>query len=97
LAVTDGFLRPIRKMRSILRAQKTVAEQNTTKGDSPTGVLRSLAAYWRRTVTVLLYAVQPDYILKLFILNYFLLFFIIFYFILYFLSISISNVFVLNQ
>jgi hypothetical protein len=36
-----------------------VAEQNTTKGASPTGVLRSLAAYWRRTVTVLLYAVRP--------------------------------------
>jgi len=34
-AVTDVFLRPIRKMRSILRAQKNVAEQNTTKGHSP--------------------------------------------------------------
>jgi hypothetical protein len=31
-----------------------VAEQNTTKGAIPTGVLRSLAAYWWRTVTVLL-------------------------------------------
>jgi hypothetical protein len=36
-----------------------VAEQNTTKGASPTGVLCSLAAYWRRTVTVLLNAVCP--------------------------------------
>jgi hypothetical protein len=36
-----------------------VAEQNATKGASPTGVLRSLAAYWRRTVTVLLGAVLP--------------------------------------
>jgi hypothetical protein len=26
-------------MRSILRATKNVVEQNTTKGDSPTGVL----------------------------------------------------------
>jgi len=31
-----------------------VAEQNTTKGVSPTGVLRSLAAVRRRTVTDLL-------------------------------------------
>jgi hypothetical protein len=60
LAVYDGFLRPIRKMRSILRAQKTVAEQNTTKGAIPIGVLRSLAARTgRRTVTVLLCAVLP--------------------------------------
>jgi hypothetical protein len=34
--------------------QKNVAEQNTTKGVSPTDVLCSLAAYWWRTVTVLL-------------------------------------------
>jgi hypothetical protein len=32
-----------------------VAEQNATKGASPAGVLRSLAAYWRRTFTILLY------------------------------------------
>jgi hypothetical protein len=44
LAVTDDFLRPMRKMRSILRAQKTVAKQNTAKGVSPTGGLCSLAA-----------------------------------------------------
>jgi hypothetical protein len=35
-AVTDGFLCPIRKMRSILRAQKNVAETKRTKGFSPT-------------------------------------------------------------
>jgi hypothetical protein len=42
------------KCEAFLWAQKNVAEQNTTKGVSPTGVLCSLAAYWRRTVTVLL-------------------------------------------
>jgi hypothetical protein len=40
-AVTDVFLRPKRKTRSVLRAQENVAEQNTTKGVSPTGVLCS--------------------------------------------------------
>jgi len=39
--VTDGFLRPIRKTRSVLRAQKTVVEQNTAEGVSPNGVLRN--------------------------------------------------------
>jgi hypothetical protein len=74
-AVTDGFLRPIRKMRSILRAQKTVAEQNTTKGVSPTGDLRSLAARTgRRTVTVLLCAVVPYYIILSYSLNWTLMF-----------------------
>jgi len=42
-AVTDIFL----------RAQKNVVTQNTTKALASAGVLRSLAAYWRRTVTVL--------------------------------------------
>ena len=44
--VHDVFLCPIRKMRSILRAQKNVAEKNTTKGvpapsARPAGVFRS--------------------------------------------------------
>jgi hypothetical protein len=43
---------------------QTVAEKNTTKGVSPTGVLRSLAARTgRRTVTVLLGDVQIVYII----------------------------------
>jgi hypothetical protein len=29
----------MKKMRSIFRATKNVVEQNTTKGESPTGVL----------------------------------------------------------
>jgi hypothetical protein len=45
-----------KKCGAFLRAQKNVAEKNRTKGASPTGVLCSLAAYWRRTVTVLLCA-----------------------------------------
>jgi len=36
-----------------------VAEQNRAEGASPNTVLRSLAAYWRRTVTVLLCAGCP--------------------------------------
>ena len=32
LAVNEGFLCPIRKMRSILRAQKTLAERKSHKG-----------------------------------------------------------------
>jgi hypothetical protein len=43
-----------KKCEAFLCAQKNVAEQNTTKGASPTGVLCNLAAYWRHTVTVLL-------------------------------------------
>jgi hypothetical protein len=51
-------LRPIRRVcEANPRAQKNVAEQNTTKGASPTGVLCSLAAYRRRTLTALLCAV----------------------------------------
>jgi hypothetical protein len=53
----------MRITRSVLRAQEIVAEQNTTKGASPTGVLYSLAAYWRRTVTVLLGEVTLYYII----------------------------------
>jgi hypothetical protein len=50
-------LRPIRKnAKHFFGRKKNVAEQNTTKGASPTGVLRSLAAVRRRTVTVLLCA-----------------------------------------
>ena len=33
-AVTEGFLCPIRKMRSILRAQKTLAETKPHKGEA---------------------------------------------------------------
>ena len=36
-AVTEGFLRPIRKMRSILRAQKTLAERKAHKGEADCG------------------------------------------------------------
>jgi hypothetical protein len=54
-AVTDVFFAPDKeKCEAFLRAQKNVAEQNTTKGVSPTGVLRNLTAERRRTVTVLL-------------------------------------------
>jgi hypothetical protein len=42
---------------AFLMGAKNMAEQNITKGASPTGVLYSLAAYWRRTVTVSLSAV----------------------------------------
>ena len=41
LQVSDVFLRPIRKTRSVLRAQKTVVEQNTAEGVSPNDVLRN--------------------------------------------------------
>jgi len=40
-AVCDVFLCAIKEMRSISSTQKNVAEQNATKGVSPTGVLRS--------------------------------------------------------
>ena len=42
------------KCEAFLRAQKNVATQNRAEGASPNTVLCSLAAYWRRTVTVLL-------------------------------------------
>ena len=40
-AVYDVFLCPIKETRRVSRAQKNVAEQNTTKGASPAGVLCS--------------------------------------------------------
>ena len=72
-AVNEGFLCPIRKMRSILRAQKTLAERKLHKGRSPTAIFRSLAAYRRRTFTVLLYAVCPYFIILLLHIHYLLL------------------------
>jgi len=47
-----------------LRAQKNVAEKNTTKGVSPTGALRSLAAVRRLTVTDLLRLQKNYFLLK---------------------------------
>jgi hypothetical protein len=41
LAVYDVFAVAIKAMQSISSNRKNVAEQNTTKGVSPTGVLRS--------------------------------------------------------
>jgi hypothetical protein len=41
LAVTDVFAVAIKELRSNSSNRKNVAEQNTTKGVSPTGVLRS--------------------------------------------------------
>jgi len=55
--VYDVFFAPDKeKHAAFLRAQKNVAEQYTTKGRSPTGVLRSLAAERRRTLIDLLNA-----------------------------------------
>jgi hypothetical protein len=74
-AVCDVFAVAIRKMRSILRKQKTVAEKNTTKADfSPTtGVFRSPSrrlggaaltvcyTKWLRTPLFLFYSIFKFY------------------------------------
>jgi hypothetical protein len=55
LAVTDVFLRPIRKNAKHFYGRKKMWRSNTPqRGVAPTGVLRSLAAVRRRTVTDLL-------------------------------------------
>jgi hypothetical protein len=55
LVVNDVFAVAIKGNRRFPRNRKNVAEQSATKGVSPAGVLRSLAAYRRRTFTILLY------------------------------------------
>jgi len=55
LAVTDVFLRPIRKNAKHFYGRKKMwRSKMPQRGEAPTGILRSLAAYWRRTVTDLL-------------------------------------------
>ncbi|GBU27719.1 hypothetical protein R84B8_01259 [Treponema sp. R8-4-B8] len=57
-AVTDVFLRPMRKTAKRFYGRKKMWRSKTPqRGEAPTGVLRSLAAVRRRTVTDLLYAV----------------------------------------
>jgi len=59
-AVTDVFLRPIRKNAKHFYGRKKMWRSKTPqRGEAPTGVLRSLAADRRRTVTALLNAVCP--------------------------------------
>jgi len=59
-AVTDVFLRPIRKNAKHFYGRKKMWRSNTPqRGAAPTGVLRSLAAVRRRTVTDLLCEVVP--------------------------------------
>jgi len=55
-AVTDVFLRPIRKNAKHFYGRKKMWRSETPqRGVAPTGVLRSLAAVRRRTVTDLLH------------------------------------------
>jgi hypothetical protein len=56
-AVNDVFAVAIKELRSNSSNSKNVAEKKPTKGASPTGFFRSLAAERRRTFTVLLCAV----------------------------------------
>ena len=57
-AVNDVFLRPIRENAKHFHGRKKMWRSNTPqRGAAPTGVLRSLAAVRRRTVTDLLSAV----------------------------------------
>jgi len=54
-AVSDVFLRPIRKNAKHFYGRKKMWRSNTPqRGAAPTGVLRSLAAVRRRTLTDLL-------------------------------------------
>jgi len=54
-AVSDVFLRPIRKNAQRFYGRKKMWRSKTTqRGVAPTGVLRSLAAVRRRTLTDLL-------------------------------------------
>ena len=59
-AVTDVFLRPIRKNAQRFYGRKKMwRSKNAQRGEAPTAFLRSLAAVRRRTVTDLLSAVPP--------------------------------------
>ena len=61
-AVNDVFLRPIRKNAKHFYGRKKMWRSNTPqRGIAPTGVLRSLAAVRRRTLTDLLCEV-PNYL-----------------------------------
>jgi len=54
-AVTDVFLRPIRKNAKHFYGRKKMwRSKNAQRGEAPTAFLRSLAAVRRRTVTDLL-------------------------------------------
>jgi len=57
-------------MRSIFTGAKKCGGAKHHKGRSPTGVLRSLAAYWRRTVTDLLSAGLAPLVLFYHIFNH---------------------------
>jgi len=55
-AVSDVFLRPIRKNAKHFYGRKKMWRSNTPqRGEAPTGVLRRLAAVRRRTLTDLLH------------------------------------------
>ena len=71
-AVTDVFLRPIRKNAKHFYGRKKMWRSETPqRGVAPTGVLRSLAAVRRRTVTDLLGEVNfAFYIFLHYIFNY---------------------------
>jgi len=61
-AVTDVFLRPMRKNAEHFYGRKKMWRSKTHKGRKPDWVLRSLAAVRRRTVTDLLGEVTNAFI-----------------------------------
>jgi len=72
-AVTDVFLRPMRKNAKHFYGRKKMWRSKIPqRGVAPTGILRSLAAERRRTVTDLLCAVMPYFIFTYYLLKYFL-------------------------
>jgi len=65
LAVTDVFLRPIRKNAQRFYGRKKMWRSKIPqRGEAPTGILRSLAAVRRRTLTDLLCAVGFAFLLQ---------------------------------
>jgi hypothetical protein len=64
-AVYDVFLRPIRKNAKHFYGRKKMwRRKNAQRGEAPTGILRSLAAVRRRTVTDLLRLQKNYFLLK---------------------------------
>jgi hypothetical protein len=78
-AVYDVFLRPIKKLRSSFRAQKSVPEENRTKAVGRLRFSVGRAAYWRRSIysPVMRSTPVPHYFYFIFLLYYvFILYFI---------------------
>jgi len=64
-AVTDVFLRPIKKNAKHFYGRKKMwRSKMPQRGEAPTGILRSLAAVRRRTVTDLLRLQKNYFLLK---------------------------------